>query len=119
MQSQIPSSPNTRLARKRARELARESGDMSQVESRNITRRIEGAMHAIGVPTTPARMRYARLVGCVRAMRGSALRWHAAWALYNILKDWLRCPANQYATTYLLEMTALMENELLLCVNEE
>ena len=114
-----PLSPNTRLSRKRARELARESGDMSQVESRNITRRIENAMRAIGVPTTAARIRYARLVGCVRAMRGSALRWHAAWALYNILKDWLRCPADQYASKYLLEMTALMENELLLCVNEE
>jgi hypothetical protein len=48
-------------------------------------------MRAIGVPTTAARTRYARAVGCVRFMRGSALRKHAAWAVFNILKDWLRC----------------------------
>ena len=121
----VPSSPTrlsrkaTRLSRKRALELARESGDMSEVESRNITKRIESAMRAIGVPTTAARTRYARAVGCVRFMRGSALRKHAAWAVFNILKDWLRCPADQYASIHLLEMIALTEDQLMLCIQEQ
>ena len=114
----IPSSP-TRLTRKRARELARESGDMSEVESRNITKRIESVMRAIGVPTTAARTRYARAVGCVRFLRGSALRKHAAWAVFNILKDWLRCPADQYASIHLLEMIALTEDEVMICIQEQ
>jgi hypothetical protein len=92
---------------------------MSQVPSRNITRRIESVMRAIGVPTTAARTRYARLVGCLRVMRGSALRWHAAWAVYNIIKDWLRCRRDEYASIGLLEMIAVTEDNILLCIDDE
>ena len=117
MQQQEPSSPPP-LTRKRARELARESGDMSQVPSRNITRRIESVMRAIGVPTTAARTRYALAVGCLRVMRGTALRWHAAWAVYNIIKDWLRCPRDEYSSIGLLEMIALTEDHIMMCIED-
>ena len=69
-------------------------------------------MHIVGVPTTEARTRYARLVGCVRAMRGSAQRWHAAWALYNILKDWLTCPGDQPASEQFQSAIELEEEHL-------
>ncbi len=67
-------------------------------------------MCTVGVPPTAARLRYARLVGCVRAMRRSAQRWHAAWALYNILKDWLTCPGDQPASEQ-FQSTIEMEEE--------
>ncbi len=116
MQPQFTSSP-ARLSRKRAREL--NPADMSKVESSNITKRIERAMRIIGVPTTAARTRYARLVGCVRAMRGSAQRWHAAWALYNILKDWLHCPSDEPASTSFADTIDAAEQELGELVYEE
>jgi hypothetical protein len=109
MQPQFTSSP-ARLSRKRAREL--NPADKSKQQSSNITKRIERAMRTVGIPTTAARTRYARLVGCVRAMRGSAQRWHAAWALYNILKDWLHCPSDEPATESFQEMIDLTEQEL-------
>ena len=118
MQPQTIPSSTTRLSRKRARELARESGDMSEVESRNITKRIESVMRAIGVPTTAARTRYALAVGCLRVMRGTDLRWHAAWAVYNIIKDWLRCPRDEYSSIGLLEMIALTEDHIMMCIED-
>jgi hypothetical protein len=86
----------------------------------NICKRIERAMRMVGVPTTAARTRYARLVGCVRAMRGSAQRWHAAWALYNILKDWLSCPGDEPASDNFQSTIAVVEEELAsLCYENE
>ena len=69
-------------------------------------------MRMVGVPTTEARTRYARLYSCVRAMRGSAQRWHAAWALYNIIKDWLRCPSDLPSTGEFQNTIKLTEEEL-------
>jgi hypothetical protein len=102
-----PKTPPTQRKRKRR---TAPTADMSKVESSNICKRIERAMCTVGVPPTAARLRYARLVGCVRAMRRSAQRWHAAWALYNILKDWLTCPGDQPASEQ-FQSTIEMEEE--------
>ena len=82
-------------------------------QSSNITKRIERAMRIVGVPTTEARTRYARLVGCVRSMRGSAQRWQAGWALYNIMRDWVEClnPGGE-PTQYFQSTIEMVENEL-------
>jgi hypothetical protein len=85
---------------------------MSKVHSRNILQRIERAMRMVGVPPTEARTRYARLYSCVRAMRGSAKRWHAAWALYLIMKDWLRCPSDMPASDEFQTTIEATEEEL-------
>jgi hypothetical protein len=110
--------PSSCLSRKRKR--AAFPADMSKVPSTNIYKRIERAMRMVGVPTTEARSRYARLFSCVRVMRGSAQRWHAAWALYNIIKDWLRCPGDEPASTDFQNTIEQAEEELAtLCYEKE
>jgi hypothetical protein len=110
----MPASPKLSQAQTQAAapKRKRTAADLSKVESSNICKRIERAMRMVGVPTTEARTRYARLVGCVRAMRGSAPRWHAAWALYNIIKDWLHCPGDQPASENFQSTIELVEDEL-------
>jgi hypothetical protein len=105
-----PTTPTT--ARKRGKRKPEECVCVSKVESSNICKRIERAMRLVGIPATEARTRYARLVGCVRAMRGSAQRWHAGWALYNIMKDWLTCPGDQPASENFQSTIMTTEEEL-------
>ena len=105
MSQSIPKTPTT--VRKRDKR-----ADVSKVESTNICKRIERAMRLVGIPVTEARTRYARLVGCVRAMRGSAQRWQAGWALYNIMKDWLTCPGDQFASEQFQSTIVQAEDEL-------
>ena len=113
-----PTTPTT--ARKRGKRKHEECVCVSKVESSNICKRIERAMRLVGIPTTEARTRYARLVGCVRAMRGSAQRWHAGWALYNIMKDWLTCPGDQPASENFQSTIMMTEEELAdLCYENE
>ena len=113
----ILATPNTVRKRKRG---TGPTEDVSKMESSNICKRIERAMRIVGIPRTEARTRYARLVGCVRAMRGSAQRWHAGWALYNILKDWLSCPGDQPASDNFQSTIAVVEEELAsLCYENE
>jgi hypothetical protein len=116
MQPTIPTTPTTTRKRKRAVSTT----DMSKVESSNIAKRIERAMRIVGVPTTEARTRYARLIGCIRAMRGVGQRWHAGWALYSILKDWLTCPGDEPASDSFQCAIEVAEEELAtLCYEKE
>ena len=99
-------------ARKRDKRKREDWVNVAKLESTNICKRIERAMRMVGVPPTEARTRYARLVGCVRTMRGSAQRWQAGWALYNILKDWLVCPEDLPASESFQRTIEMTEDEL-------
>jgi hypothetical protein len=81
-------------------------------ESSNLSKRILRAMHAVGIPETAARVRYARLFMCLHAMRGVCKRWQAAWALHHIIKDWILCPADEPASEFLLNDTQRLEDQL-------
>ena len=98
-----PATPPTQRKRKR---------DPTQMESSNICERIRRAMRTVGVPETEARLRYARLFMCCLAMRGVCRRWQAAWALHEIIKDWIACPTEDPASSKFLIATEKLEEEL-------
>ena len=99
-----PKTPPTQRKSKRC--------DSEQAESSNLCKRIQRAMHTIGVPETEARVRYARLFMCCLAMRGVCRRWQAAWALHAIIKDWLTCPSEEPASEQFLLAIEALEDEL-------
>ena len=99
-----PKTPPTQRKRKR--------DNSEQAESSNLSKRIQRAMHTIGVPETEARVRYARLFMCCLAMRGVVRRWQAAYALHYIIKDWLTCPSDEPASEQFVLPIQTLEEEL-------
>ena len=83
-----------------------------QAESTNLSKRILRAMRTIGVPETGPRVRYARLFMCLHVMRGVCRRWQAAWALHQIIKDWLMCPSEETASEAFLATIQSLEEEV-------